>query len=491
MTSEQDEGVSGLPGKEEQSVEVRFVTRLGKEFQVTDEPFSVPARLTRHGLSEIVNHLLGRVPDASADEEDEGEMADEEEKKKLRPIPFDFLISGEFLRTSLRKHLTTRGVAVGEGIVTLEYTLALSKPDSKPPYPHGDWIDALCTTVLPDGTDLCASGGYLCSVKLWDSGLTGKSGLVCTMEKAHIGAAVKCLCGIGPDNQQFLRERGVAAIASGGKDTFVKAWSLSSIPPAEAEENKRVRADVAAVFAGHQDAVECIDSSPDGSRLCSGSWDRTIRIWDSAFLCDGTTEAEAAPSSKRRKDDDDEEEGEKDKPETDRKEAVAVLEGHTSVVNTVQWPTHMQLISGGNDCALRLWDVIKGTNVSTIHSSRAVNRVAYSTENGLCASGHPDGIVRLWDPRSAHGSIEAKTIRAHKGWVSAVAWHPSQTTVLLTASYDGSLKIWDLRASAAMHVARNVNGGKVLCAQWWKHQDGSTEIISGGVDGFISRRPMP
>ena len=496
---------------EEPTVEVRFVTRLGAEYRVPDMPFRVPVRLTRHGLSEIVNHLLGREyedEDEKKEEEEEGEegMKDgekEKEKKKegrLRPVPFDILVQGEFLRTSLRKHLATRGVAVGEGVVTLEYTLALSQPDARPPFGYGDWVAALSTVVLPGGRDVCAAGGYACTLKLYDASAPGGAGPVGVVERAHAGVAVKCLCTLGVDSAARLRERGVAALASGGKDALVRAWTLAEAGPAG---RTAVRASCAAVFRGHGDAVEALDSSPDGSRLCSGSWDRTIRIWDTGFICDGVTAQ--PPDSKRSrggngdgdKDDKDDKEKEDGKKAGagaaagEEKEAVAVLEGHTSVVNVVRWPTHMQLISGGNDCALRLWDVLKGTNVSTIRATRAVNTLDYSTENGLCASAHPDGVVRLWDPRTSHGTIEAKTIRAHKGWVSAVAWHPAQSTVLLSASYDGTLKIWDLRAGAAMHVARNVNGGKVLCARWWQHPAGPVEIVSGGVDGFISRRLIP
>lgn len=488
---------------EEPTVEVRFVTRLGAEYRVPDVPFSVPVRLTRHGLSEIVNHLLGREYEDEEDkegmEEDDDEKKAEKEKEKekkeegrLRPVPFDILVDGEFLRTSLRKHLATRGRAIGEGVVTLEYTLALSKPDAQTPYPYGEWVADLCTVVLPGGRDVCVAGGYARTLKFFDAATPGGAGQVGMVDRADAGAAVKCVCTLGVDSAALLRERGVAAVVSGGKDTLVKAWTLAET--GVARRSAAVRGTCAAVFRGHGDAVESVDASPDGSRVCSGSWDRTIRIWDTGFICAGTPVD--APDSKRARSGDDEDGGNKkeDKKEEETKkefEAVAVLEGHTSVVNVVQWPTHMQLISGGNDCALRLWDVLKGTNVSTIRATRAVNTLDYSTENGLCASGHPDGLVRLWDPRTSHGTIEAKTIRAHKGWVSAVAWHPTQSTVLLSASYDGTLKIWDLRAGAAMHVARNVNGGKVLCARWWQHPAGSIEIVSGGVDGLVSRRVMP
>ena len=44
---------------EEAQVTCRFVTKMPPEFHITTTPFAVPARLTRYGLSEVVNHLLG------------------------------------------------------------------------------------------------------------------------------------------------------------------------------------------------------------------------------------------------------------------------------------------------------------------------------------------------------------------------------------------------------------------------------------------------
>lgn len=49
----------------EAQVRVRFVTKH-ERYRVTEAPFAVPARLTRFGLSEVVNHLLGNGAPAVA-----------------------------------------------------------------------------------------------------------------------------------------------------------------------------------------------------------------------------------------------------------------------------------------------------------------------------------------------------------------------------------------------------------------------------------------
>jgi ribosome biogenesis protein YTM1 len=41
---------------------VRFTTQLEARWQVSDTALDLPTRLSRYGLSEVVNHLLGMSP---------------------------------------------------------------------------------------------------------------------------------------------------------------------------------------------------------------------------------------------------------------------------------------------------------------------------------------------------------------------------------------------------------------------------------------------
>lgn len=81
-------------------VSVRFTSRTCP--LVPDAPFTVPTRLGRLGLSEIINHLL---QGESSAESEEGEAA------KRTHVPYDFLVNGEFLRTSLAKYLNKHSIS--------------------------------------------------------------------------------------------------------------------------------------------------------------------------------------------------------------------------------------------------------------------------------------------------------------------------------------------------------------------------------------------
>lgn len=66
---------------------------------------AVPETLQRYGLSEVVNHLLGRDP----------------------PTPFDMLVMGRFLRSSLQSVMRRHALS-GEAVLEVEYLPAMRQP---------------------------------------------------------------------------------------------------------------------------------------------------------------------------------------------------------------------------------------------------------------------------------------------------------------------------------------------------------------------------
>lgn len=122
-------------------VRVKFVTKI-PSIRVTETPVAVPESLQRYGLSEVVNHLLGRDP----------------------PTPFDMLVMGRFLRSSLRSVMRRHALS-GEAVLEVEYLPALRQPTEAE---HADQVcvqRARVCVCACEGMDVCVcdGGGVFCS----------------------------------------------------------------------------------------------------------------------------------------------------------------------------------------------------------------------------------------------------------------------------------------------------------------------------------------
>ena len=133
--------------------------------------------------------------------------------------------------------------------------------------------------------------------------------------------------------------------------------------------------------------------SPDGTRIASGSRDKTVRLWDAA-----TGQPVGQP-----------------------------LTGHTDAVSSVAFsPDGTRIASGSADNTVRLWDAATGQPVGqplTGHTD-AVSSVAFSPDGTRIASGSADNTVRLWDAATGQPDRPAAD-RPHRHGVPA--WRSAPT----------------------------------------------------------------
>jgi WD40 repeat protein len=160
---------------------------------------------------------------------------------------------------------------------------------------------------------------------------------------------------------------------------------------------------------GHEEHVYGMTLSPDGRKLASPSWDKTVRILDinsgKLVLASGDYWDYTIYLWN---------------PETG--ELLQILNGHLGIINSVAWsPTRNILASGSADRTIRLWNAETGKTLKILkgHSSSVVS-VTWSPDGMTLYSGSFDRTVWLWDAKTG------KQIRAFNvlDRFNCVAWSP-------------------------------------------------------------------
>jgi WD40 repeat protein len=127
---------------------------------------------------------------------------------------------------------------------------------------------------------------------------------------------------------------------------------------------------IARLLHGHKGPVSDLAFSPDGKRLASTSYDKTLRIWDIG---------------------------------SDEKEKI--LEGHEHYVNAVAWsPNGQRLATASFDRTGRLWSLETGECQAVLKGhTKEVHCVAWSRDAKTIATGGDDQAIRLWSPSGKPG----------------------------------------------------------------------------------------
>ncbi|KDR84428.1 hypothetical protein GALMADRAFT_55745 [Galerina marginata CBS 339.88] len=195
---------------------------------------------------------------------------------------------------------------------------------------------------------------------------------------------------------------------------------------------------------GHTDLVTSVAFSPDGKQIVSGSYDKSVRVWDALM-------------------------GNK----------LKVLNGHTDWVTSVAFlPDGKQIVSGSYNKSVQVWDASTGNKLKVLKGhTDSVTSVAFSPDGKQIASGSYDKLVQVWDVLTGD---KLKVLKGHTGWVASVAFLPDGKQIV-SGSYDKSVRVWDALTGDELKVLK---GHTNLVRSVAFSSDGK-QIVSGSNDGSV------
>ena len=241
---------------------------------------------------------------------------------------------------------------------------------------------------------------------------------------------------------------------SGSFDKTLRVWNLETGTCLRAVE-------------GHTDSVCTVSVTPDGRRAVSGSFDKTLRVWN--LETGGGT----------------------------------VLRGHTDAVRSVSvTPGGDRAVSGSQDRTLRVWNL--ETEESTVLQGPAEDAysVTVAPDGRWAVSGNVDNTLRVWDLDTG----ESAMLRGHANLVSSVSVTPDLKWAV-SGSWDNTLRRWNLETGASTVFQGHreevlsvsvtpdgqlaVSGSVDKTLRVWNLETGESTVITGHADRVESVSVTP
>jgi len=202
-------------------------------------------------------------------------------------------------------------------------------------------------------------------------------------------------CAFSPDGTR---------VTSGSSDRSLRVWDVQS-------------GECLSEMRGHGGGLEACAFSPDGSRLITASEDRTLRFWDSGSG-----------------------------------ECIVELRGHKdSILDCAFSPDGRRVASASKDNTVRIWDIFAGTVTLELLGHKApVASCAFSLDGTKLASASWDRTIRIWNATTGECLTE---LRGHKDSVTSCVFLPDGVR-LVSASDDHTLRLWDVESSECVAELR-------------------------------------
>jgi ribosome biogenesis protein len=350
------------------------------------------------------------------------------------PIPFDFLIDGKLLRTTIDEYLATNGLS-SETAITLQYVRSLIPPLFKASFEHDDWVscvDILSSSSLtrsdsiPTGSERVLSGSYDGFLRIWNN--SGQT--IATSTSPSLGGHTSSIRAA-----KFISQ---TQIASSGLDRTIRLWRYT-----EGDDHFSGQLKPVVELYGHRGSVDCLAIHSPSCRILSASADGSIGLWSTR-----KSDAPAAPSAlvssglsaKRRK--------LANSTSTPQRGPLSLISGFGGQTTAVIFHPDDSTVaySASLDHSVRTIDLETSTVVDTRTTSHSLlSLTALPATSHILATGTSARHITLIDPRVSATTTAIMTLRGHTNKVVSLAPDPNSQWGLVSGSHDSTCRVWDLR----------------------------------------------
>uniref|UniRef100_A0A6P7HF49 Periodic tryptophan protein 2 homolog n=1 Tax=Diabrotica virgifera virgifera TaxID=50390 RepID=A0A6P7HF49_DIAVI len=202
---------------------------------------------------------------------------------------------------------------------------------------------------------------------------------------------------------------------------------------------------------GHSNNMSCVTYSTDGQLLATGGEDGKIKLWNihSGFC-------------------------------------FVTFSEHSNAVTCVAFSGNKKfLVSSSLDSTVRAFDIIRYRNFRTFTSTRPVQFacVAVDSSGEFVAAGGQDVFeIYLWSVKT--GRL-LEILAGHEGPVSSLVFSPTLTsTVLVSVSWDKTMKIWDAIEKGSAHETIELTADGICTAFKPDGQEVAVATLNGQITVF-------
>ncbi|GAA5815248.1 hypothetical protein MFLAVUS_008754 [Mucor flavus] len=164
------------------------------------------------------------------------------------------------------------------------------------------------------------------------------------------------------------------------------------------------------ILSGHTDGVMCLQFCDGSNILMTGSYDKTVRIWN-----------------------------------LETGDLIRTLTGHTRCIRALQFD-EAKLVTASMDQTLKIWNWQTGKCIRTLEGHTG-GVLSLHFNSKLLASGSTDHTIRVWDFVAG----ECCTFTGHTEWVNSVRFCLDDT-MLVSAGDDSTIRLWDIRTRTCVRV---------------------------------------